>query len=96
MNLVKKSFVIASIGGTSYLIGRILIHNAGFNFVSASNATDWLFRIVLIGFVSFAILYVKKRNKGFIGFKDGFVVGGQPLCSLLFLFVWEHGFFAII
>jgi hypothetical protein len=82
MNLVKKSFVIASIGGISFLVGRILIHNAGFDFVSASNATDWLFRIVLIGFVSVSIIYVKKINNGYIGFKDGFVAGG---CATLFL-----------
>ncbi len=82
MSLVKKSFVIASIGGVLFLVGRILIHNAGFDFVSASNATDWLFRIVLIGFVSFSVIYVKKRNNGYIGFKEGFVAGG---CATLFL-----------
>lgn len=82
MNFLKNTLKITTIGGIIYLLGRYGLHQAGMDFTAL---TDWLFRLVLVGFISWTVLSVKRLQNGYIGGVDGFRAG---MWATLFLTIY--------
>jgi len=82
MNFLKNTLKISTIGGITYLFGRYVLHQAGMDFTAL---TDWLFRLVLVGFISWTVLSFKALQNGYIGLLDGLRVG---LWATLFLAIY--------
>lgn len=72
MNFIKKSLLTSLVGGLFYLLARYILHQADLDF---SMASDWLFRIVLIVFISWTVISLKIQKRGWITFVEGFRAG---------------------
>jgi hypothetical protein len=75
MKTLKRPFVIALIGGLFYLSVQTFIHQMNVEFRTANSIYLWLWRAVMICFVSFGILHQKRLSKGYLSFKEGFRAG---------------------
>jgi len=73
----------AALGGAVYLLGRYAIMRVGMDFTTAP---DWLFRIVLIGFITWSIVELKRKKEGEIDLKQG-LIAGLATTSFLALFM---------
>ena len=75
MKTINRPLLIALVGGLFYLSALLFVHRAGYEFRTANSIYEWLFRGVMICFVSFGILHQKRLSKGYLTFKEGFRAG---------------------
>ncbi len=79
MKNINNYLKISIFGGITYLFGRYIIFKTGNDFTSAP---DWLFRLVLVGFVTLSIILQKKSNQNRITIREGFTAGAITTCFL--------------
>ena len=72
MKNIRTYLQFGALGGTIYLLGRFVIFQVEGDFTSMG---DWLFRIVVIGFVSLSIINYKRKNNNYLTIKDGATTG---------------------
>lgn len=89
MYAFKNSFYIALAGGIFYLVSLVFIDNLGMDFRTTNTTFDWLFRAVMICFVSFAILHRKRLSGGYLSFKEGFTAGLSVGLLMVFLITFS-------
>lgn len=82
MNLVKNTLKIALVGTLFYLLTRYILLQSN---MAISPAAEWLFRIVFVVFISWAVIALKVSKSGYITFVEGFSAG---MWTTLFLSVF--------
>jgi hypothetical protein len=72
MKNITNNLLYAALGGAVYVVGRFGIHQFEADY---SAMPDWLFRIVIIATVSYAIIAIKRKNRGLLHIKEGTIAG---------------------
>lgn len=90
MKNIKNYILYAALGGAAYLVGRFGIHQFEADY---TDMPDWLFRIVIIATVSYAIIAIKRKNSGIINIKQGAIAGSLTtlfLSAFLVIATWFY------
>lgn len=90
MKELKNYVLYAALGGAAYLVGRFGIHQFQGDY---TDMPDWLFRIVIIATVSYAIIAIKRKNQGYINIKQGAIAGSLTTLFLSIFLVIATWFY---
>lgn len=90
MKNIKTYLLYGATGGACYLFGRLFLFKMDAEYTSLP---DWLFRIVMVVFVTLVITHQKRKNNGLINVKEGIIAGSFTTLFLaisLSAATWVH------